>query len=247
MKKRNQLIALAIIIAAAVIGIRFRPAKAPEPVRSITQSAETAATPRSETASGAVGETTRVPLASTKVAPIDGMKGHGQESVELTMMLMKHTELGLTKSDMEKVLVAYVANGIVRSQYEASIASVKDISEVERVITVPPYPDRGKQIQEDFYRRIGSSLGVARAEQIRNAISSEIYVRNRGYGETEQTISVKLLDQQPVTYVFTLSTGPLHVETPYGKTSIKVTGAESIVPIGDLSSYSGFANLLPKG
>ena len=184
---------------------------------------------------------------SDRYAPIAGRVGHNMESNDLITALMDHEDLALTKDEMERMLTAYIEIGIERSHYEASIATVKVVSSTESVITIPTYSEEGAKLQAELYRKFTEALGVDRAAQVNAALATTLYFRSHGFGDAAQEIRVKLLDGEPITFVFAHNTDTLKVPYKNSYLTVKTTNADCTLSIGDLSSYMGLIDLLPKG
>jgi hypothetical protein len=259
------LIATALLGVVAIVGLRW--AKSPSEVRAANPPAALQNPVRAVSAGTGYQNNETAIVAPTKVeaplgmsdsmdlaVPIMERPGYSKESSDLILAMVRHPELNLSQTEMEKMLTVYLDATNKRTTYEASIAKVESVSATERRLVIPPYPLEGRKIEDELYKNFATILGDGRAASVENALRSELYFRNYGYGQSEQTITVRLEEISPpdVHYEITHSVAAIHSVTkdPSGgvrDVNLAVKGARSVLPLRDLGSYNAMLQFFPAG
>lgn len=196
--------------------------------------------------------TESVTVTPMSVNPVDGYKA---ESKDFLMAMLRHPEIEVSEEELSEMLNAYVETTILRTTFESSICDVETINENERVLRIPEYAPEGNRMYERLLARFRSVLKDDRATKVEALVGPELYIRNYGFGESEQTITVNLRTDIPDEYYFKFvhSASPFSVDffdPERGTTRSFQLGkksSESSHRITALGSYAPFSNHLPTG
>ncbi|MDQ8198739.1 hypothetical protein QEH56_11295 [Pelagicoccus enzymogenes] len=213
----------------------------PETPIAVTTKTDTDTTPKKET--------------SFSRLPVNEVPGNTRESSDFLTSIMRHPQISLSDDELKELLNVYVASIKIRTEYEAKICEITEVTAEECILRIPKYPTVGDAFEDALYDNFAEVIGAEKATKIRDYAGNDLYMRNFGFGEAEQEIRVKLIqdDSERIHYSISHDTGNLELSYYDESTdsirtvSIKARGSKALLPLTNLGSYVSFVSEFPKG
>jgi len=105
-------------------------------------------------------------------------------------LMAAETDLDLTTKQWAAFAAALVQAQAVRHNYEAQIATVRELARGRFRVEIPPYANAGDELRRQFLADLQRGLGKEAADEVVEKLGRKLEGRFAGFGVSVQTIEI---------------------------------------------------------